>query len=205
MDRPRACGSQSIDLSTECPLRIGKATIDPKSREAKFPGGRERLQPQNLKVLIALARRKGHVVTRTDLIDLCWDGRIVGDDVINGAISHLRKCLAGAGFTIETIPKSGYRLVAIAEVRDRKRVWALAALPLAAVAGIIIWLQRDSPAQPEPPTVALVPFTSGADRQSQDIAAASSEALSHMLLAGTFAPRLDWPATAKTRPTRTSS
>jgi hypothetical protein len=70
---------------------------------------------------------------------------------------------------------------------------------LSVLAGTLVWVQRSSPAPPEPPTVALTAFTAGADRQSQDVAAASSEALSHMLLAGTFAPRLDWPASATQR------
>src|SRR5690242_11983282 len=108
MDRPRA----SIELSAEQVLCIGRATIDPVSREAQYPNGQERLQPQSLKVLIALARRKSDVVTRDELIDLCWDGRIVGEDVINHSISMLRTFARRAtGFSIETVPKSGYRLV----------------------------------------------------------------------------------------------
>src|SRR5690349_14227744 len=112
MDRPRTWRVQGIELSSEPPLRVGGATIDPVSREAVSTAGTERLQPQNLKVLIVLARQKGEVVTREKLIDLCWDGRIVGEDVINHSISVLRTFAARVGgFTIETVPKAGYRLV----------------------------------------------------------------------------------------------
>src|SRR5438552_13483553 len=103
---------RAIDLATEHPFRVGGASIDPASRDAAFNGTVERLQPQNLKVLVALARNKGEVVTRDELVDLCWDGRFVGDDVINRAISTLRQFAERVGgFEIETVPRLGYRLV----------------------------------------------------------------------------------------------
>lgn len=58
----------------------------------------------------SLARGKGRVVIR--LVEQCWDERFVGDDVINRAISTLRR-FAGrvGGLEIETVPGAGYRLV----------------------------------------------------------------------------------------------
>ena len=64
-------------------------------------------------VLVALHHAGGDVVSRDDLIARCWDGRIVGEDAINRAISRLRDLghrLDGA-FQLETISKVGYRLV----------------------------------------------------------------------------------------------
>lgn len=78
MDRPAAWRAIAVDLEAERPFRVGGATVDPLSRDASYPGGRERIQPQTLKVLVALARHKGEVVTRSELIDSCWGGRIVG-------------------------------------------------------------------------------------------------------------------------------
>src|SRR5690349_8309427 len=102
----------AIDLGREPPFVIGGATVDPVSRDAKYPAGQERLQPQTLKVLIALSRRRNQVVTRTDLVDSCWDGKFIGDDVINRSILMLRQFAERAGgFSIETVPKTGYRLV----------------------------------------------------------------------------------------------
>lgn len=121
MDRPTAGRGPAIDLETEAPFRVGGATIDAVSREARYPGGDERLQPQTLKVLVALARRRNEVVTRSELVDCCWDSRIVGDDVINRCILLLRQFAERAGgFSIETVPKSGYRLV---EAGSRRAAW----------------------------------------------------------------------------------
>ena len=54
------------------------------------------------------------IVTRDELTERCWDGRIVGDDALNRALSRIRHVAAGIGdgsFKAETIAKVGYRLV----------------------------------------------------------------------------------------------
>jgi len=62
-------------------------------------------------VLVALARRRGPVVSRDDLIDCCWGGRTVGEDAINRCIAAIRKLSeAHGGFLITTVPRVGYRL-----------------------------------------------------------------------------------------------
>ena len=100
-----------LELAGREPFRLGNAAIDPLSREARWTGGEERLQPQTLKVLIVLASRREQVVTREELAELCWDGRIVGDDVINRSVSLARHVAARAGgFSIQTVPRAGYRL-----------------------------------------------------------------------------------------------
>ncbi len=133
----------AIDLGKEPPLHVGGATIDPVSREAKYAGGLERLQPQTLKVLIALTRRRNQVVTRTELVESCWDAKFVGDDVINRSILMLRQFAERAGgFTIETVPKTGYRLVedeAGHGSMSRRWVTAAAAMLLLAAVAIVLW------------------------------------------------------------------
>jgi DNA-binding winged helix-turn-helix (wHTH) protein/tetratricopeptide (TPR) repeat protein len=195
MDRPRAWHSTAIDLSAEPRLRIGGATIDPVSREADFPGGCERLQPQNLKVLIVLARRKGQVVTRTDLIDLCWDGRIVGEDVINHSISVLRNFAARAqGFTIETVPKAGYRLVETDGATGRSTKWVPAtalAASIALVAALLVMKPGQKQGEPPVPTVVLTPFDAPAgDAAAAEVARATRVSLLRMLSEGGFPVRL---------------
>ena len=149
MDSSAAGQAKAIDLEAEPPFRVGGASIDPVSREAEYAGGQERLQPQTLKVLVALTRRRNQVVTRHELVDCCWDGRIVGDDVINRCISLLRDFAERAGgFSIETVPKTGYRLVeAEAGSKGWSRRWlaAIGAMLLAAVAAIAVWWPSTGP------------------------------------------------------------
>ena len=191
MDPAVAARSQVIDLAAERPFRIGAAAIDPVSHEAKFNGQVERLQPQNLKVLIALVRGRGRVVTRDHLVDQCWGGRFVGDDVINRAISTLRQFAERTGgFAIETVPRSGYRL--IEDNRQiRKAWWIVGAAMLACVLGILVatFLVRPGGRDaPTPLTVGLLPFeTSAADPATRAIAFAAHDSLSHALSRTRFA------------------
>ena len=68
-----------------------------------------------MQVLLQLMDAGGEVVTREELFAHCWNGIFVGDDSLNRAIFELRRALRGAGasVTIETIPKTGYRLVGL--------------------------------------------------------------------------------------------
>lgn len=66
-----------------------------------------------MQVLVMLAGAVGSIVSRDELTDGCWEGRIVGEDAINRVISRLRKVADGIGagsFRIETVTKVGYRL-----------------------------------------------------------------------------------------------
>ena len=67
-----------------------------------------------MQVLLALLDAGGAVLSRDDLLRICWNGRIVGDDAINRAIGEARRIsqVTGAGYQIETIPRVGYRLTA---------------------------------------------------------------------------------------------
>ena len=182
----------TIDLAAEMPFRVGAASVDPVSREATFEGGSERLQPQNLKVLIALVRAKGSVVTREQLVDLCWEGRFVGDDVINRSISMLRQFATRAGgFAIETVPRAGYRLVE--EKRQGKpnwRRWAPIAAVLVIAIAIAAWLligRGGSSASDRTPTIALVPFTTAStDPATRQLATAIHDSVAHTLFQTQF-------------------
>lgn len=77
-------------------------------------GGNRELEPRVMQVLVALASAPGQVVSRDRLIELCWEGRIVGDDAINRCIQGLRRLsrdIDPAAFAIETVPRVGYSLI----------------------------------------------------------------------------------------------
>ncbi len=65
-----------------------------------------------MQLLVALHRAQGGVVTKGELVELCWDGRVVGEDAINRVVSRLRSASGKIGqpFRVETITKVGYRL-----------------------------------------------------------------------------------------------
>jgi TolB-like protein/Tfp pilus assembly protein PilF len=62
-------------------------------------------------VLVAMARRRGEVVSREDLVRECWDGRVVGDDAITRCVASVRRLSeTHGGFEVATIARVGYRL-----------------------------------------------------------------------------------------------
>src|SRR5205085_503542 len=135
----------TIDLALEPVFHLAGIEVRPATLEVIAGDRREQLEPRIMQVLVALARRRGEVVSRDELIASCWGGRVVGDDSINRCISRLRKLAEGVrGFTIETVPRVGFRL---AETASRKRrgprrrtLWVAAAavVVLLAAAGVLI-------------------------------------------------------------------
>jgi Tol biopolymer transport system component/DNA-binding winged helix-turn-helix (wHTH) protein len=102
-----------IDLAAEVEFTLRDIHVHPASCELRAGDRRQTVEPRVMQVLVALSRARDTVASRDELIRLCWGGRIVGDDAINGCIAKVRK-LAGLSdplvFKIETIPRVGYRL-----------------------------------------------------------------------------------------------
>src|SRR5260221_8085880 len=187
MNRPFAGRPMVLELAGREPVRLGNATIDPVSRDARWSGGEERLQPQTLKVLIVLAAKRGEVVTRDELAQLCWDGRIVGEDVINRSVSLARHVAARAGgFSIETVPRAGYRLIEepISQKRRRRRVTAAGAAAISVVTVIAAVTMTHRAASPTSPTLHVLvqhfDFDAG-DASSRKLAAEVEDASVRML------------------------
>ena len=136
-----------IDLALEAPFRLGAAEVRPATREVVQGDRRDVLEPRVMQVLVALAGRPGEVVSRNELIERCWGGRIVGDDAINRCIGQLRRLAQALGdIQVETIPRIGYRLhtvVAEEPIRSRGRAVAMVsavAAVVAALAAFFVWL-----------------------------------------------------------------
>jgi len=162
---PTLSANRPIVLAKERPFRLGAVEVRPSTRELIGPGGRVILEPQVMKVLVALARADGEILTREDLTQSCWEGRVVGEDALSRVISHLRRATEGVGrdgWSLETITKVGYRLLPVGQDADMvaarlmaqpkrgfDRRWLLAAGGVAAAAGAtagaagaVYWLSR---------------------------------------------------------------
>src|SRR6476659_1650925 len=96
-------------------VTVGDTLVCPATRTIKGPGGSTQVEPRVMQVLVMLSDAAGGVVTRDALLARCWGGFYAGDDSLNRAIAGVRRIASGiaAGtFEIETIPRTGYRLVA---------------------------------------------------------------------------------------------
>ena len=86
MDRAISLELRRIDLSIELPFQLGRAAANPRAHEVSWGSESRRVQPLTMKVLVALHDKLDEVVTRDELVERCWDGRYVGEDVINRCI-----------------------------------------------------------------------------------------------------------------------
>ena len=98
-------------------LADGRLVLDPASRRYTLADGASgRLTPGEAALLLALARRPGAVLSREQLIEVvARRPEEVYERVVDVHVANLRKKLgddAGAPWLIETIPTTGYRLVA---------------------------------------------------------------------------------------------
>ncbi len=89
-----------------------------------------------MQVLLYLADHAGHVVGRAELEEQLWPGRIVTEDSVTKAVAKLRRVFADdpkSPRVIETVPKSGYRLIAeVTPVDETGTDGAGASIPKAA-------------------------------------------------------------------------
>src|SRR3990170_3999370 len=154
---------ERIDLANEPEFELGGLSVKPAERVVVFNNVRHELQPRVMQVLVALAKARPGVVSRDRLAELCWNGRIVGEDALNRcilALRHLAQQFTPQPFAIETVPRVGHRLVegpagkGVAAAQSTKaKPWLgvalLMALVLVGAVGLILWQQRGTP----PPTV----------------------------------------------------
>jgi TolB-like protein len=98
-------------LAQEPDFALGSLTVSPSQLEIRAGTKRETIQPRVMQVLTVLAQRRGEVVSRDDLIAMCWGGRAISEDAINRSIAGVRRLADSSGaFSIETVRRVGYRL-----------------------------------------------------------------------------------------------
>lgn len=99
-------------------FRVGAWLVRPSLNTVSRNGTSVRLEPKVMQVLVCLARQPGEAVAKEQLLKTVWPDTFVTDDVLIRSISELRRVFeddAREPRTIQTIPKSGYRLVAPVE------------------------------------------------------------------------------------------
>jgi DNA-binding winged helix-turn-helix (wHTH) protein/TolB-like protein/tetratricopeptide (TPR) repeat protein len=104
---------ERIDLASTPDFEVGGLLVSPSACRVTSNGVENRIEPKVMEVLIVLVRATGRTVTRDELIEACWDGRAVSDDAVSRVIAKVRQLGRGVEpphFTLETLPKVGFRM-----------------------------------------------------------------------------------------------
>ena len=90
--------------------RFGFVEFDETRHELRVSGLAVEVEHKPLEVLSLLLRHAGEVVTKEELFEQAWAGRVTVDHVLATAVGKLRKALGGEGEgRIVTVPRIGYR------------------------------------------------------------------------------------------------
>jgi len=104
-------------------------------------------EPQVIALLIYLAENRDRVISKDELIDVVWNGRIVSDATLNSRISSARRAVGDTGKNqtiIRTYSKQGYQFVAELESNSAP------------------------PKSTEKPSIAVLPFDDLSDDPSEE-------------------------------------
>jgi len=92
--------------------RFGAVALDEQRAELRVAGVRAELDRSSYDVLLALLRHAGEVVTKDELLEAGWPGRVVSENSLAKAVSRLRLALRDDAAALRSVHGYGYRLAA---------------------------------------------------------------------------------------------
>ena len=125
--------------------------LDLERRELRRAGAPIAVEPQVFDLLVYLIRNRARVVSKDDLLQAVWQGRIVSDSALANRINAARAAVGDSGehqALIRTLPRKGFRFVGnVAEESAQSGPAQPGLDPIA------------SSALPDQPSLVVLPFT----------------------------------------------
>jgi DNA-binding winged helix-turn-helix (wHTH) protein len=175
--------------------------LDAGIRELTRGGAPIPVEPQVFDLLIYLVENRDRVVTKDDLIETVWDGRIVSESTLTSRINAARKAVGDSGkdqAVIRTLARKGFRFVgdvsATAATEPRGELPQLEASP-PAVPSAEPLRQHQPPL--DRPAIAVLPFVNISGESEQEY---FSEGISEDII--TALSKLRWFYVVATRASR---
>jgi len=95
-------------------FRFGTYEVDLVQQELRRAGATVPVEPQVFDVLAYLVRHRDRIVSKNELFDTVWQGRMVSDAALNSRISAARRAIGDSGneqALIRTLHKRGFRFI----------------------------------------------------------------------------------------------
>jgi TolB-like protein/cytochrome c-type biogenesis protein CcmH/NrfG len=146
---------------------FGGCSLDVDRRELHRDGGPIALEPQVFDLIVYLVRHRERVVSRDDLIDAIWGGRIVSDSAVTTRINAARRALGDTGAAqkiIRTVPRKGVRFVADVQEDEDQTARPEPPAPL----GLEPPTTSSKPAFLAKPSILVLPFRNISGDSNQD-------------------------------------
>jgi TolB-like protein len=145
-------------------FRFGDFEIDAARQELRQAGAPVHIEPQVFDLLVYLVQHRDRIVSKDELIETIWHGRVISEAALSSRISAARRALGDNGndqTLIRTLHKRGFRFVG--EVDEGSAPAAAAAgpspLPPAAAHGAIkLGPSAELLPLPDKPSIAVLPF-----------------------------------------------
>jgi DNA-binding winged helix-turn-helix (wHTH) protein/pimeloyl-ACP methyl ester carboxylesterase len=115
--------------------RFANCEIDTERYEFSVGGEPVRLEPQVFDLLALLVQHAGRLISRDELVEAVWGGRIVSESTISARINAARRAVrddGGSQAIIATVPRRGIKLVTAVETVGDARESARPVRPAAA-------------------------------------------------------------------------
>src|SRR5215203_4937192 len=99
--------------------RFKDCELDVPRQELRRSGTAVHVEPQVFDLLVFLLSNRERIVSKDEILDAVWDGRIVSEAALSSRINAARKAIGDTGndqALIRTFHKRGFRFVA--QVRD---------------------------------------------------------------------------------------
>jgi TolB-like protein/DNA-binding winged helix-turn-helix (wHTH) protein len=97
---------------------FAECELDPRRQELRRTGEVVHVEPQVFKLLLLLIENRDRIVSKDEILDAVWDGRIVSEAALSSRINAVRRAIGDNGndqALIRTLHKRGFRF--IGEVR----------------------------------------------------------------------------------------
>jgi len=144
---------------------FGDYALDPDRRELTRHAEAVAIGPKVFDLLLFLVKNRDHVVSKDDLLDAVWAGRIVSESTLTSHINAVRKAIGDSGEEqrlVRTLARKGFRFVGdVKETSDgRASPGTSTAKPDEAAAPVLVL--------PDSPSIAALPFQNWSSDPEQE-------------------------------------